>query len=90
MLSQHNLNASIAAFIDDLGNGGEDHPSVAAALGGLLQALDSAHFMVGADKVWAGYPSMSFLGFQLVSGKLHPDPERVEAISRLVPPTTRS
>ena len=46
--------------------------------------------MVGADKVWAGYPSMSFLGFQLVSGKLHPDPERVEAISRLVPPTTRS
>ena len=25
-----------------------------------------------------------------MSGKLHPDPERIEAITRLIPPTTRS
>ena len=90
MLAEHGLSAEIAAFIDDLGNGGHDHDSTSLALGRLLTALEHAHFMVGADKIWAGYSSLSFLGYHLAGGVLHPDPERVAAISRLVPPSTRS
>ena len=90
MLAEHGISADIAAFIDDLGNGGADHDHAATALGALLTALDTSHFMVGADKIWAGYDSLSFLGYQLTGGVLHPDPERIAAIGRLIPPTTRS
>ena len=63
MLASHSLCEDTAAFIDNLGSGGTDHPSAAHALGQLLSALSSAHFMVGADKVWAGYSTLAFLGF---------------------------
>ena len=33
---------------------------------------------------------MCFLGFKLVAGKMEPDPEKTAAISRLLPPCTRS
>ena len=63
MLAEHGISADIAAFIDDLGNGGADHDHAATALGALLTTLDTSHFMVEADKIWAGYDSLSFLGY---------------------------
>lgn len=90
MLANHGMAGQVAAFIDDLGVGGHDHPQSAGALGKLLAALEAHHFMIGADKVWAGHTSLDFLGYRLEQGTLLPDPERAAAISRLTPPTTRS
>ena len=77
-------------FIDDLGSGGKDHPDAARQLDSMLQALESSHVLVGADKLGLGATAMPFLGYLLVRGELHCDPAKTEAISRLEPPETRS
>ena len=77
-------------FIDDLGSGGVDHTAAAANLNTVMQALEDRHVLAGADKLGLGEESMAFLGYQLKAGELHCDPAKTDAISRLVPPETRS
>ena len=80
----------IAAFIDDLATGGRDHQSCAHNFGKLLAMLEEANLKAGATKVFAGLEQMDFLGFTLAGGELRPDDAKVQAISRLQPPRTRS
>ena len=44
----------------------------------------------GADKIFMGLTSMQFLGYLLEDGQLKPDPEKVAALLRLLPPQTRT
>ena len=44
----------------------------------------------GADKIFMGLTWMQFLGYLLEDGQLKPDPEKVAAIKRLLPPNTRT
>lgn len=52
--------------------------------------LQAANFKAGATKVFLGLEELSFLGFLLQDGQIKPDPEKVAAINRLLPPHTRS
>ena len=56
----------------------------------MLRALEAYHVQAGADKLGLGDTAMPFLGYLLVKGELHCDPQKTEAIARLVPPETRS
>lgn len=44
----------------------------------------------GANKIHMGLTKIKLLGFQIENGELKPDPEKVNAIERLLPPQTRS
>ena len=44
----------MAAFIDDICNGGSNHPKNLAALGKLLHTLGAVNFKIGAGKIEVG------------------------------------
>ena len=65
MLANNQLTKEVAAFIKDLGVGGDNHQQAIKSLGKLLATLHKVHFMIGADKIWVGYTSIDFLGYCL-------------------------
>ena len=52
--------------------------------------LDKKGLKAGADKIFMGLTSMQFRGYLLEDGQLKPDPEKVAALLRLLPPQTRT
>ena len=80
----------MAAFIDDICNGGQHHEDNLANLDVLLSALQDVNFKVGAGKIELGAEELLAFGFRLYSGSWEPDPARTAPISRLIPPTNRS
>jgi hypothetical protein len=48
--------------------------------------MEAVNYKLGADKLWLGYTSITFLGFLLTGGKIFPDPEKTRAIDELLPP----
>ena len=56
----------------------------------MFAMLASRHLLAGADKVFLGLDEIRFLGYLLRDGQSMPDPDKVEAITRLLPPTTRT
>jgi hypothetical protein len=85
-ISDAQLQEIVGAFIDDLATGGATHEEAAARAGGMLRMLDSKGLKAGADKVFFGLEQMPFLGYLLEKGHMKPDPEKVAAIKRLLPP----
>ena len=80
----------VGCFIDDLAVGGNTHEEAAAHAALLFAMLEERHLLAGADKVFVGLETIAFLGFQLTGGTVSPDPEKTAAISRLLPPRTRT
>jgi len=56
----------------------------------MLQMLGKRGLKAGANKIHMGLARIKFLGFQIENGELKPDPEKVSAIERLLPPQTRT
>ena len=56
----------------------------------MLEMLGKRGLKAGANKIHMGLLTINFLGFQIHNGELSPDPDKVEAISRLLPPETRT
>lgn len=67
-----------------------NHEETATRAGEMLRMLGAKGLKAGADKIFFGLESMQFLGYLLEGGKLKPDPDKVSAISRLLPPQTRT
>jgi hypothetical protein len=86
----HGLASMVAAFIDDLATGGKGHQHSAANCRKMFAMLEASNFKAGATKVFLGQEELAFLGYLLQDGALKPDPEKVVAIDRLLPPETRS
>ena len=84
------LNDMVGCFIDDLAIGGRSHQEAADNAGKLFAMLEDSHLLAGADKVFLGLTSICFLGFKLEAGTVTPDPDKTAAISRLLPPRTRT
>ena len=89
-ISDANLQEIVGAFIDDLATGGMTHQETADRAGQMLRMLASKGLKAGADKVFFGLEKMSFLGYLLEGGVMKPDPEKVAAMERLLPPQTRT
>ncbi len=81
---------SLGCFIDDLAGGGSSHEEAARTAGKLFHMLEEKHLLAGADKVFLGLTSLTFLGFLLKDGQVFPDPAKISAIHALIPPTTRT
>ena len=86
----HGLAAVVGAFIDDLATGGRGHRHSAANCARMFAMLRGSNFKAGASKVFLGQEELPFLGYLLRKGALSPDPDKVSAIERLLPPKTRS
>ena len=56
----------------------------------MFAMLASRRLLAGADKVFLGLNEIRFLGYLLKDGGASPDPDKVEAIHRLLAPTTRT
>ncbi len=84
------LQEQLGCFIDDLATGGSSHVECAARAAAMFAMLAGRKLLAGADKVFLGLEEICFLGYLLRGGQAHPDPEKVAAIERLLPPTTRS
>ena len=56
----------------------------------MFAMLATRRLLAGADKVFLGLNEIRFLGYLLKDGTASPDPDKVTAIHRLLPPTTRS
>lgn len=56
----------------------------------MLQMLSKRGLKAGADKIFLGLTQIHFLGYLIEDGCLKPDPEKVAAIKRLLPPQTRT
>ena len=56
----------------------------------MLQMLGKRGLKAGANKIHMGLTKIKFLGFQIENGELKPDPEKVSAIERLLPPQTHT
>ena len=80
----------MGSFIDDLCNGASNHEANLGAVERLLQALAEHLFRLGAGKFEVGAPQLQAFGYVVRKGKLVADPERIAAISSLVPPSNRS
>ena len=80
----------VGAFIDDLATGGMSHQETAGRAGKMLRMLGEKGLKAGADKVFFGMEKMPFLGYLLEGGQMKPDPDKVAAIERLLPPLTRT
>lgn len=76
----------MGAFIDDLATGGFTHEEAARKGKNMLQMLAKRGLKAGANKIHMGLTKIKFLGFQIEKGELKPDPEKVSAIERLLPP----
>lgn len=76
--------------MDDLATGGHNHKGSAANTAEMFAMLKKRGLKAGADKIFMGLTELKFLGYLIKDGKLYPDPDKVEAIKRLLPPTTRS
>lgn len=76
----------VAAFIDDICNGGKDHPSNIQHLRDLLATIATANFKIGAGKIEVGVDELLAFGFLLRDGTWQPDPACTAPISRLTAP----
>lgn len=85
-IAEDELFDDVAAFIDDLATGGETHVENAERTGKMLGMLAKRGLKAGADKIFLGLTKIHFLGYLIEDGKLKPDPEKVAAIKRLLPP----
>ena len=52
--------------------------------------LQDLNLKAGATKIFMGLEEVDFLGFKLTAGKIAPDDKKTAAISRLLPPRTRT
>lgn len=84
------LQEHLGCFIDDLATGGFSHAEAAARAAAMFAMLATRHLLAGADKVFLGLNEIRFLGYLLKGGQALPDPDKVSAIERLLPPTTRT
>ena len=89
-ISEAGLHDVLGCFIDDLATGGNSHAENAARASSMFAMLATRRLLAGADKVFLGLEAICFLGYLLKDGQAHPDPDKVAAITRLLPPTTRS
>ena len=76
----------MGAFIDDLATGGFTHVEAALKAKKMLLMLGKRGLKAGANKIHMGLTKIKFLGFQISKGELQPDPDKVSAIERLLPP----
>ena len=76
--------------MDDICNGGGDHPKNLVNIERLLGALHASNFKIGAGKIELGASFLLAFGFRLSGGTWAPDPERTAPIAKLVPPANRS
>ena len=89
-LSRAGLLQQVAAFVDDICNGGGDHAGNLENIEKLLSALHTSNFKIGAGKIELGASFLLAFGFRLSEGAWAPDPERTAPIAKLVPPANRS
>lgn len=89
-IAEDQLHDDVGAFIDDLATGGLTHEEAALKGKKMLQMLGKRGLKAGANKIHMGLTKIKFLGFQIENGELKPDPEKVSAIERLLPPQTRT
>jgi hypothetical protein len=66
------------------------HQEAALSTKRMLQMLAKRGLKAGANKIHMGLTKIKFLGFQISKGELQPDPDKVSAIERLLPPETRT
>jgi hypothetical protein len=84
------LHDDVGAFINDLATGGFSHYEAAQKAKNMLQMLVKRGLIAGANKIHMGLTKIKFLVFFIESGELKPDPNKVSAIERLLPPQTRT
>ena len=84
------LQEHLGCFIDDLATGGHSHSQNAERAAQMFAMLAAHHLLAGADKVFLGLNEIRFLGYLLKAGGASPDPDKIAAIDRLLPPTTRT
>jgi len=89
-IAEDGLHNDVGAFIDDLATGGLTHQEAAQKTNRMLQMLGKRGLKAGANKIHMGLSKIRFLGFQIENGELKPDPDKVSAIERLLPPETRT
>jgi Reverse transcriptase (RNA-dependent DNA polymerase) len=89
-IAEDGLQEDVGAFIDDLATGGGNHAAAAQKAKLMLTMLGKRGLKAGANKIHMGLLTIKFLGFQIHNGELSPDPDKVAAISRLLPPETRT
>ena len=77
-------------FVDDFGLGGEDDADLIKNLAKLFKTMAEHNYKLGADKVFLGYTEVVLLGYLIKDGAVLPDPEKVTAIKRLLPPQTKT
>lgn len=75
-------------FIDDLLAGGKDWRTYLHNQRMLFEACRRHGWLVTIPKVHLGFTTISVLGHRVARGCIMPDPEKVEAIRNLRPPTT--
>ena len=54
----------------------------------LLQALRDRRWLLSPKKARFGYTSLHILGHVIEAGKIKPDEKKIDAIRRLLPPTS--
>lgn len=84
------LTESCVGFVDDYGVGSNDITSNIRDLTKLFDEMSRVNYKLGADKLWLGYDTITFLGYKLHSGTISPDPEKTRAIDELLPPKTKT
>ena len=84
------MQSEAGIFIADLGGGGKTHLHAAANLDKLMGTLENKHMLMGVDKLGLGEDSLAFLGYLLIKGELHCDPDKTACIKQLVLPDIRS
>lgn len=54
----------------------------------MLEALNRRHWLVASDKLRLGYEEISVLGWTVGNGKKRADPEKIDGLRKLSPPTS--
>ena len=89
-MREANLTEQCSGFVDDFGVGGFDDDDLIENLRRLFTTMAAHNYKLGADKIHLGYTEVVFLGYKIAGNKILPDPEKVVAITRLLPPQTKT
>ena len=84
------LTANCVGFVDDYGVGSDSIADNVGHLEKLFDEMTMVNYKLGADKLWLGYDSITFLGYHLQGGTIRPDPEKTKAIDELLPAKTKT
>ncbi len=76
------------AYVDDVTTFGSTWEEYLIAQEKMLAALNKRHWLVAADKLRLGYEEISVLGWTVGNGKKRADPDKIDGLKKLTPPTS--